>query len=114
MYADPVTGRHAAGAIAGIVVPGIVIVIGVILVLTAAIIWCIHLHSKNRKPTNSFGDNDHPNDGDLHLHAQPLNDGVLQIECQQMKRPKSYVQPLDTVRPKDSTQHTQITKATLS
>ena len=114
MYPDPVTGRHAAGAIAGIIVPGIVIVIGVILALTAVIIWCIHSHSKNRKPTNRFGENDHPNDGDLHLYAQPLNDGVLQIECQQMKRPQSYVQPLDTVRPKDSTQHTQITKATLS
>lgn len=112
MHADPVTGRCAVGAIAGIAVPGIVIV-AVILVLTAVIIWCIHSHSKNRKPTNNFGENDHPNDGDLHLHAQPLNDGVLQIECQQMKRPQSYVQPLDTVRPKDSTRHTQITKATL-
>ena len=90
-------GGHAdqpgAIPIAAIAIAAVVFVF-LNLIIIAVIIWYIRSRSKNQKSTNKVCENNHTSNGDL------------QREYQQVERPQSYMQPFDTVRPKDSTQHT--------
>lgn len=99
MHPDTYTaaGDHAdqprAISIAAIAIVAVVFIF-LNLIIIAVIIWYVRSHSKKQKSTNRVGENNHTSNGDL------------QTGYQQVKRPQSYIQPFDTVSPKDSTQHT--------
>ena len=86
-------GAIPIAAIAAIAAIAIVAVVFIFLnvIIIAVIIWYVRSHSKKQKSTNRVGENNQTSNGDV------------QTEYQQAKRPQSYIQPFDTVRPKDST-----------
>ena len=59
--------------------------------MIGVIVYYKHLHSKNQNFANVVSKNNNTSDGDQ------------QAEYYQLERPQSYAQPLDAIRPKDST-----------